>query len=110
MKKFLKWFFSILIFLIVLLVGAVLALPYLVDPNEYKDEIISLVKGLTRQMQKKGAPQPAEIIPPAEKPEKTAVKPAAEKPDRKLPSMFSLPKPGTTKAAPEKAAVKPGGS
>ena len=44
MKKFLKWFFGILIFLIVLLVGAVLALPYLVDPNEYKDEIISQAK------------------------------------------------------------------
>lgn len=44
MKRFLKWFFGLLIFLIIIVVGAVIALPYLVNPNDYKDEIISQIK------------------------------------------------------------------
>lgn len=48
MKRFLKWFFGILLFLITLIVGATLALPYIFDPNEYKDEIISQIKPYMR--------------------------------------------------------------
>ena len=44
MKRFLKWFFGILFFLIIILVGAVIALPYIVNPNDYKDEIISQIE------------------------------------------------------------------
>jgi AsmA protein len=44
MKRFLKWFFGILIFLIVLVVGTVISLPYLIDPNNYKDQIIAQIK------------------------------------------------------------------
>jgi AsmA protein len=44
MKRFLKWFFGILIFLIILVVGAVISLPYLIDPNDYKAQIIAQVK------------------------------------------------------------------
>ena len=44
MKRFLKWFFGILFFLIIIVVGAVIALPYIVNPNDYKDEIIAEIK------------------------------------------------------------------
>jgi len=44
MKRFLKWFFGILLFLIVVVVGLAIALPYIINPNEYKDEIIAQVK------------------------------------------------------------------
>ena len=44
MKQFLKWFFGIFFFLVILLVGAIIALPYIVNPNDYKDEIISQIK------------------------------------------------------------------
>lgn len=44
MKRFLKWFFGILIFLVVIVVGLAISLPYLIDPNEYKDDIIAQIK------------------------------------------------------------------
>jgi len=44
MKRFLKWFVGILFFLILLVVGLALSLPYLVDPNKYKDDIIAQIK------------------------------------------------------------------
>ena len=44
MKRFLKWFFGILIFLIILVVGAAISLPYLIDPNQYKPQIIAQIK------------------------------------------------------------------
>ena len=48
MKRFLKWFFGILFFLIILLVGTTFALPYIFNPNEYKEEIIAQVKPYMR--------------------------------------------------------------
>jgi AsmA protein len=44
MKRFLKWFFGILITLIILVVAAAISLPYLIDPNNYKDQIIAQIK------------------------------------------------------------------
>jgi AsmA protein len=44
MKRFLKWFFSILFILVILVIGTAFALPYIIDPNEYKAEIISQIK------------------------------------------------------------------
>lgn len=44
MKRFFKWFTGIVVLLVVLLVSAVLALPYLIDPNEYKPQIIAQLK------------------------------------------------------------------
>lgn len=44
MKRFLKWFFGILFFLVIVLVVAIIALPYIVNPNDYKEEIISQIK------------------------------------------------------------------
>ena len=44
MKRFLKWFFGILFLLIILVVGAVISLPYLIDPNDYKPQIIAQLK------------------------------------------------------------------
>lgn len=44
MKRFLKWFFGILVFLIILVIGAAISLPYIIDPNNYKDEIIAQIK------------------------------------------------------------------
>ena len=44
MKRLLKWLFGITLFLIIIVISAVFALPYLVDPNEYKDDIIALLK------------------------------------------------------------------
>lgn len=44
MKRFLKWFFGILVFLIILLVIAAVTLPYYFDPNKYKSDIIAQIK------------------------------------------------------------------
>lgn len=44
MKRFLKWFFGILITLIILIVAAAISLPYIIDPNDYKDQIIAQIK------------------------------------------------------------------
>jgi len=44
MKRFLKWFFGISFFIVILLVGAIIALPYIVNPNDYKQEIISKIE------------------------------------------------------------------
>ncbi len=44
MKRFLKWFFGIVLFLIVIVVGLAISLPYLIDPNEYKADIIAQIK------------------------------------------------------------------
>lgn len=44
MKRFLKWFFGILITLIILVVVAAISLPYIIDPNNYKDQIIAQIK------------------------------------------------------------------
>lgn len=47
MGKLIKWFFGILIFLIVLVVAAVVILPMVIDPNDYKGEIQAAVKKQT---------------------------------------------------------------
>lgn len=44
MKRFLKWFFGIVLVLVLLVVGLIFALPYIVNPNDYKDEIIAQAK------------------------------------------------------------------
>lgn len=44
MKRFFKWFFGILVFLIILLVIAAVTLPYYFDPNKYKADIIAQIK------------------------------------------------------------------
>ncbi len=44
MKRFLKWLLGILFFLVIILIGTALALPYLIDPNEYKADIIAQIK------------------------------------------------------------------
>ena len=44
MKRFLKWFFGILITLLILVVAAAVSLPYLIDPNDYKEQIIAQIK------------------------------------------------------------------
>lgn len=41
MKRFFKWFFGILITLVILIAAAIAGLLYYVDPNEYKDELIT---------------------------------------------------------------------
>jgi AsmA protein len=40
MGRFLKWLFGLLILLVVLVVGAAIVLPMVIDPNEYKPQII----------------------------------------------------------------------
>jgi len=44
MKRFLKWSFGIFFFLVIVLVGAIISLPFLIDPNEYKADIIAQIK------------------------------------------------------------------
>jgi AsmA protein len=44
MGRLLKWLFGVLFFLVILVVVAVVVLPMLVDPNDYKGEIIARVK------------------------------------------------------------------
>ncbi|MGD8927307.1 MAG: AsmA family protein, partial [Thioalkalispiraceae bacterium] len=44
MKRFLKWFFGIFFFLVIVLVAAIIALPYIINPNDYKDDIIAQLK------------------------------------------------------------------
>lgn len=44
MKRFLKWFFGILLFLMLLVVGAAISLPFIIDPNQHKAEIITRLK------------------------------------------------------------------
>jgi AsmA protein len=44
MKRFLKWFFIILITVAVLLVALTVSLPYIIDPNKYKPQIIAQIK------------------------------------------------------------------
>jgi len=44
MKRFLKWFFGILVTLVILVVIAALSLPYIIDPNKYKPQIIAAIK------------------------------------------------------------------
>lgn len=52
MKKPLRISLKIIAALLVLLIGVVIALPFLIDPNDYKDEIIALVeKNTGRQLQ-----------------------------------------------------------
>jgi len=47
MGKLLKFLFSLLGVLVLLVIVAIVALPMLVDPNDYKDQITSLVKDKT---------------------------------------------------------------
>ncbi len=44
MKKLFIWLFGIVIFAVVILVAAAFIIPYVVDPNEYKGEIIAQAK------------------------------------------------------------------
>ncbi len=47
MASLFKWLFGIVFLLIVLIVGAVIILPMVVDPNDYKGEIVTAVKEQT---------------------------------------------------------------
>jgi AsmA protein len=47
MGKLIKWLFGLVLFLVVLVVAAVIILPMVVDPNDYKDEIVQVVKDRT---------------------------------------------------------------
>ncbi len=47
MGKLLKWVLGIIVTLVVLVVAAAVALPMVVDPNDYKDEILAAVKKQT---------------------------------------------------------------
>ena len=44
MKRFLKWFFGVLFVLILLVVATAISLPYLIDPNQHKAQIIAQIK------------------------------------------------------------------
>jgi AsmA protein len=44
LKKFLKWILRILLGLFLIILAAVIILPMVIDPNDYKDEIIAQVK------------------------------------------------------------------
>ena len=47
MGRFFKFLFSLVIFLVILVVAAVILIPMLVDPNDYKAEIAAEVKKAT---------------------------------------------------------------
>ena len=47
MLKLIKWFFGLLFALLLLLVGAIIILPMVIDPNDYKTQITDLVKQKT---------------------------------------------------------------
>jgi len=47
MGKFIKWVFGILAALLLLIVAAVIVLPMVIDPNDYKDEIVKAVRDQT---------------------------------------------------------------
>ena len=47
MGKLIKWLFGLVALLVVLLVAAVIVLPMVVDPNDYKDQIVDVVKKQT---------------------------------------------------------------
>jgi AsmA protein len=47
MGKLLKWLFGLLLVVVLLLVAAVLVVPMVVDPNDYKPQIVALVKERT---------------------------------------------------------------
>lgn len=52
MGRLIKWLFGVLFFLVILVVVAVVVLPMVVDPNDYKGEIIARVKQETgRELQ-----------------------------------------------------------
>lgn len=47
MGRVLKWLFGLVLLLLVLVVAAVVMLPQLIDPNDYKDQIVAKVKQAT---------------------------------------------------------------
>lgn len=47
MGKLIKWLFGLVLFLAVLIVAAIVVLPMVVDPNDYKGEIVKVVKEQT---------------------------------------------------------------
>lgn len=47
MGKLLKWLFSLVFLLIILVVAAIIIVPMVVDPNDYKEQIVSEVKNHT---------------------------------------------------------------
>lgn len=47
MARLLKWVFGIVLLLVVLVVAAAIILPMVIDPNDYKDEIVAAVKDET---------------------------------------------------------------
>ena len=49
MKRFLKWFFGILLTLIIVIISLAIALPYMIDPNDYKEDVIAYIKESTGQ-------------------------------------------------------------
>ena len=47
MGKLIKWLFGLLILLVILVVAAIIVVPMVVDPNDYKDQIVAKVKEAT---------------------------------------------------------------
>lgn len=47
MGKLIKWLFGLLLLLVVLVVVAIIVVPMVVDPNDYKDQIVAKVKEAT---------------------------------------------------------------
>lgn len=47
MGKLIKWLLGLLILLVVLVVAAIIVVPMVVDPNDYKDQIVAKVKEAT---------------------------------------------------------------
>lgn len=47
MGKLIKWLFGLVLLLVVLIVAAIIVLPMVVDPNDYKGEIVKVVKEQT---------------------------------------------------------------
>ena len=47
MGKLIKWLLGLVLFLVILVVAAVIVLPMVIDPNDYKDEIVQVVKDET---------------------------------------------------------------
>lgn len=63
MGKLIKWLFGILILLVVLVVAAVVILPLVIDPNDYKDEIQAAVKKQTGRELTIGQPLSLSVFP-----------------------------------------------
>jgi AsmA protein len=47
MGKLIKWLLGLTLIIVILLVGAVIVLPMIIDPNDYKDELVAAVEEKT---------------------------------------------------------------